>query len=82
MGKILHAASKEGHINYFEKSAILDKLLQLKGITVEIYRINIKRTKFLALKSFFRLLPQGSPQRMFSNICTEDLAVFYAGCPS
>ena len=25
---------------------------------------------------------QGSPQRMFSNICTEDLAVFYAGCPS
>ena len=25
---------------------------------------------------------QGSPQRMFSNIRTEDLAVFYAGCPS
>ena len=28
------------------------------------------------------LIYQGSPQQMFSNICTEDLAVFYAGCPS
>ena len=24
---------------------------------------------------------QGSPQRIFSNIRTEHLAVFYAGCP-
>ena len=36
--KILTAASKEGHNNLNEKSAILDKLLQLKEITTEQYK--------------------------------------------
>ena len=36
--KIITAASKEGHNNLNEKSAILDKLLQLKEITTEQYK--------------------------------------------